>query len=90
MTLATARIPTTTGMQATAVKHAIVVTPATSNSKDDSYCMTAHERMNASNSRNESNNRTDNTWGRPAKEWMLAKVVKPATARRRPTTAGAP
>jgi hypothetical protein len=36
--------------------------------------------MNASNSRNESNNRTINTVGVPAKAGMLAKVVKPATA----------
>ncbi len=38
--------------------------------------MTAHNSGNASNSRNESNNRTANTLWTPEKAGMLAKVVK--------------
>ncbi len=41
--------------------------------------MTAQSR-NASNSMNEIKNRTANTIWMPAKEGMIAKVVKPATA----------
>jgi hypothetical protein len=36
--------------------------------------------MNASNSRNENDNRTANTVGTPTTAGMLAKVVRPATA----------
>jgi hypothetical protein len=49
-------------------------TPATSNFKDDSNIMTAH------NSRNESNDRTANTVWTPSEAGMFAKTVKPATA----------
>jgi hypothetical protein len=42
--------------------------------------MTVHISSNASNSRNESNNRTPNTVWTPSKAGMLAKTVKPATA----------
>jgi hypothetical protein len=62
------------GTQATAL------TPATSNSKDDSNIMTAHNSRNQSRNRNESKNKTANTVGTPGKAWTLAKVVKPATA----------
>jgi hypothetical protein len=53
---------------------ATVGKPAIRNSKDDSNSMTGY------NSRNESNNRTANSVGTPAKAEMLEKVVKPATA----------
>jgi hypothetical protein len=43
------------------------VTPATSNSKDDSNGVTALNSSNSSNSRNESNNRTAKTLGTEAK-----------------------
>jgi hypothetical protein len=62
------------------------VTPAISNSKDDSNSTTTHNDRNASNSKKESNNSTANTVGTPAKAGtlakavMLAKVVKSATA----------
>jgi hypothetical protein len=46
--------------------------------------MTAHNSRKASNSRNESNNKTANM---PPKAGMLAKTVKPATSWRRPTAA---
>jgi hypothetical protein len=65
---------------------ATVVTPTSSNSKDDSISKTVHNNRNASNSRkesynrNENNYRTANTVGTPAKAGMLAKDVKPATA----------
>jgi hypothetical protein len=42
--------------------------------------MTTHNRRNASNSRNESNNRTANTVWTPPKSGMLSKTVKPATS----------
>jgi hypothetical protein len=74
-------------MQATAVMQAGAVTPATSNSKDDSNCMTIHNRRNKRNSRNESKKRADNTGGTPAKAVILAKLVKPATACKDSTTA---
>ncbi len=45
--------------------------------------MTAHNCRDASNSRNESNNKTANTVATPEKAGMLAKVVKPATACRK-------
>jgi hypothetical protein len=66
----------TVWVQAIAVTQATTVTPATRNIKDDCNIMTAH------NSRNESNNRTANTVWTPSKAVMLAKPVKPATARR--------
>ena len=44
-------------MQATEETQSTTVTTATSNIKDDSYTMTAHNSRNVSNSRNESNNR---------------------------------
>ncbi len=40
----------------------------------------AHHRRNASNRRNECNNRAVNTEGTPAKAGKFAKVAKPATA----------
>jgi hypothetical protein len=52
----------TVWMQATAVTQATTVAPATSNTKDDSYIMIAHNNArNASNSRNKSYYRTSNT-----------------------------
>ncbi len=42
--------------------------------------MTADNSRNASNSRNESYNRTANTVRKPLKTGMLAKTAKPATA----------
>ncbi len=56
-------MPTAAGKQEKAV------TPAISNSKDDSNSVTAH------NSRNESNNRTANTVGPLANVGILEKVV---------------
>jgi hypothetical protein len=50
--------------------------PATSNIKDDSNIMIGHNSRNASNSMNESNNRTANTVWTPPK----TKTVKLATA----------
>jgi hypothetical protein len=58
-------------MQAIAVTQATKVSPATSDIKDESNIMTAH------NSRNE---RTAITVKTPSKVGMLAKTVKPATA----------
>ncbi len=46
---------------------ATTVAPATSNSKDDSNIMAAHNSRNTSNSRNENDNRTANTGWMPAK-----------------------
>jgi hypothetical protein len=66
-------------MPATARVQATVVKLATSNSKDDSIILTAHNSTNPSN-RNKSNNRTANTVGTLEKAKMLAKVVKPTTA----------
>ncbi len=54
--------------------------PATSNAKDYSNIMTAHNSRNGSNSRNESNNKTTNTVWMPSKAGMLAKTLKQATA----------
>jgi hypothetical protein len=54
------------------------VTPVTSNSKDESNNMTAHNSRNESNSRNEINSRTAHTVRMT--EGMLAKVMKQATA----------
>jgi hypothetical protein len=52
------------------------VTPAKSNSKDDSKIMTAHNNKNASYSRNTSRLRTVTTVEMtPAKAQMLAKVL---------------
>jgi hypothetical protein len=51
----------TVWMQATAVTQATTVAPATSNTKDDSYIMIAHNNRIASNSRNKSYYRTSNT-----------------------------
>ncbi len=59
-------------MSATVGMPAIAVTPATSNSKDDSNSMTVHNSRNASN-------RTANTVGMPAKAGMLENLAKPAT-----------
>ncbi len=53
---------------------AAALPPATSNSKDESDNMTAHNNRNASNSR------TANTVGMPITAGMIAKVMKPATA----------
>jgi hypothetical protein len=64
----------TAEMSAIAWMQATAVTPAISNSKDDSKSMTAH------NSRNESNNRTANTVWTQAKAGMYEYVLKPATA----------
>jgi hypothetical protein len=69
-------------MQATSVAQATAVTPATSDSNDDSIIMTAHNSRNANNSRNESNNKTANTVWPLTKAGMLAKEVKPAPASR--------
>ncbi len=44
--------------------------------------MAAHNSRSASNSRNESNNRTANAVWTLSKAGMLAKTLKPATARR--------
>ncbi len=59
---------------------ATTVTPAISTIKDDSNIMTAHHSRKASNSRNESHNRTAETVWTPPKAGLLAKTVKPATA----------
>ena len=59
-------------MQATTGIQVTIVTPAASNSKDDSNSMTAHNSRNVSN-------RTANTVGMPAKAGMLEKVAVPAT-----------
>jgi hypothetical protein len=73
-------------MSAIAGMQATTMTPATSNSKDYSTSMTAHNSRNASknsnerNNSNESNNRTANTIETPAKAEMLPKVLKPAAA----------
>jgi hypothetical protein len=72
-------MPSRVWMQATAVTHLTTVSPAASNSKDDSNILTAHSRRNAGNSRNECNNRAANTVWTPAKAGMLVKTVKPAT-----------
>ncbi len=56
------------------------MTQATSNSKDNSNNIIAHNSRNTSNSRNESNSRTAKTVWMPLTVGMLAKVVKPATA----------
>jgi hypothetical protein len=59
-------------MQATAVTpQATTVAPETINSKDDSNIMTTHNSRNASNSRNEIDNRTT------IKVWMTAAVEPP-------------
>ncbi len=58
------------------------MTQATSNSKDNSNNMIAHNSRNTSYSRNESNSRTANTVLMPLTVGMLAKVMKPTTARR--------
>ncbi len=58
---------------------AVTPPPATSNNKNDSNSMAAHNGMNAGNSRNESKNRIGNTVGTPTRAGMLAKVRKPAT-----------
>ncbi len=47
---------------------------------DDSNIMTAHYNRNASNSRDESNNRTANTVWMPAKAGMLLKSEMTAAA----------
>ncbi len=52
----------------------------TSNSKEDSNNMTAHNSRYTSNSRNESNSRIATHVGTPTIAGMLAKVMKPATA----------
>jgi hypothetical protein len=49
--------------------------------------MTTHNSRNASNSKNESNNRTANIVWTPPKAGMLAKTVKPATAWREDNSA---
>jgi len=69
-------------MQATSVAQATAVTPATSDSNDDSIIMTAHNSRNANNSRNKGNNKTANTVWPLTKAGMLAKEVKPAPASR--------
>jgi hypothetical protein len=69
-------MPATVWLQATAETQLSTVMPATSNSKDESNIMIAHNSRNANNSRNESNNRITNTIWTPAKAAMLAKVVK--------------
>jgi hypothetical protein len=66
-------------MQATAVTQATVMS-ATSNTKNDSNIMTAHNSRNESHSRNVSNNRTANTVCTHSKAGMLVKTVKSATA----------
>jgi hypothetical protein len=72
-------------MQATAVTpQATTVAPATSNSKDDSNIMTAH------NSRNESDNRTANTVWMTAKADVLLKSEMTATASWRSSAVGPP
>jgi hypothetical protein len=76
----TARMPATVWMHATAVTQTATVMPATSNTKDYSNIMTAHNSRNGSNSNNESNNRTANTVLTPSKTGMLAKTLKQATA----------
>ncbi len=48
-------------MPAITATQATIVTPATSNIKNDSIIMTAHNSRKARNSRNESNKRTANT-----------------------------
>ncbi len=68
-------MPAIVWMQETETQ-ASTVTPATSNSKDDSTIMIAHNSRNANNSRNESNNRIAKTIWTPAKAAMLAKVVR--------------
>ncbi len=59
-------------MAQAAVTQAAVVTTAISNSKDGSNNMTIHNSRNASNFKNESYSRTDNTVGTPTTEGMLA------------------
>jgi hypothetical protein len=54
---------------------ATAVTLAISNSKDNSNSTTTHNNRNASNSKKESNYRTANLVGTPAKAGMLAKAV---------------
>jgi hypothetical protein len=58
MTSATARMPSTVWMQATAVTHLTTVSPAASNNKDDSNILTSHSRRNTGNRRKECNNRS--------------------------------
>jgi hypothetical protein len=60
--------------KAVALMQAAVLTPTTSNSKDDSNSMTAYNNRNASNSR------TTNTVGTPTTAGMIAKVIEQATA----------
>jgi hypothetical protein len=67
------------GMQAIAVTQATTVKPTTSNIRNDSIIMTAHNSRKARNSRDESNNRTANTVWTPAKARMPAQT-EPATA----------
>ncbi len=74
-------MPAYIGMQAIAMTQATTVTPTTSNIKNDSIIMTAHNSRKARNSTNESNNRTANTVWAPAKAGMPAQT-KPATAER--------
>jgi hypothetical protein len=61
---------------AATVLQIVALTPATSNSKDDSNHMTHNHRF-ASNSMNESNSRTANTVGTPTTAGTIAKVMKP-------------
>ncbi len=67
----------TVWMQATAVTQA-AVKPATNNIKDDSNIMITHNSRKASNSKNESNNRSANTVWTPPKAGMLAKTTATA------------
>jgi hypothetical protein len=67
-------------MQARAVTQATTVAPATSNCKDDSKNMTAHNIRNASNSMNERDNRAANTVWMETRAGMLVKSEKKAAA----------
>jgi len=60
-------MPTAAGKQETAM------TPAISNSKDDSNSVTAHNSRKGRNSKNERNNRMANTVGTEAKVGCLQK-----------------
>jgi hypothetical protein len=77
--LAHAQHAFTVKQAAAMVLQIVALTPATSNSKDDSNHMTHNHRI-ASNSMNESNSRTANTVGTPTTEGTIAKVMKPLPA----------
>jgi cysteine synthase len=78
---AAAALPAAVGIQA------IAVTPATSNSKDDSNSMTAHNSRNAATASMKATTATAtaNTIETSAKAWMLGKVVNQQNEGR-PTT----